>query len=77
MDIRTLLAAVLGVALGLVLLAFPSAVIRMHTAGRTPHDRRGEYGAESLPPTRWRRIVRGIGVAVLLLGIYFGVTLLP
>jgi hypothetical protein len=71
-DLRTLLSAVLGVALGLLLLAAPDAVIRAQTAGRLPPDRRGEYGSDSGVPTRWRRLTQAIGVALVLAGLYFG-----
>lgn len=75
-DLRTLAAAVLGVAVGVLCLAFPGAVIRVQTAGRLPSDRRGEYGEESPAPARWRRLVQGIGVVVLAFGVYFGATAL-
>jgi hypothetical protein len=74
-DTRTLLAAVLGVGLGLLLLAAPETVIRVQTAGRLPSDRGGEYGQEGEVPARWRRLVRVVGLAVLALGLYFGWTL--
>ncbi|MFB6152490.1 MAG: hypothetical protein ABEJ40_11855 [Haloarculaceae archaeon] len=74
-DYRTLLAAVLGVALGAVLLAFPEFVVRVQTAGRVPHDRTGEYGEPSEVPDRWRQLVRAVGVALVLAGGYFAYTL--
>lgn len=74
MDLRTLLAAVLGVVLGAVLLAAPEFVIQAQTAGRLPTDRGGEYGDESVPTT-WRRIVRGVGVLLVIAGLYFAWTL--
>jgi hypothetical protein len=60
-DLRTVLAAVLGIGLGLVLIAFPAAVIRVQTVGRLPHDRGSEYGQGSEPPERWLVVVRGVG----------------
>lgn len=75
-DVRHLLAAVLGVGLGAVLLFFPEAVIRVHTVGRMPHDRTGEYGEEGSAPTLWRRGVQAAGVVSLVAGIYFGATTL-
>jgi hypothetical protein len=71
MDFRTLLAAVLGVGLGLVLLVYPAAVIRAQTVGRLPHDRGGEYGADGAPE-RWRRLVQLVGLLTLLFGLYLG-----
>jgi len=71
-DLRTLLSAVLGVGLGLLLIVAPEAVIRVQTAGRLPADRSGEYGSDSTVPTRWRRVTRAIGVALFAAGLYFG-----
>lgn len=71
-DTRTLLAAVLGVGLGLLLLAFPEAVIRAQLAGRTPSGRGGEYGSDRTFPKRWTRLVQALGVACILLGGYIG-----
>ena len=75
-DVRTLLAAVLGVALGAVLVAAPEFVVRVHTAVRRPRDGRGEYGTDREVPDRWRRLVQVLGVALVVLGCYFGYTLL-
>ena len=71
MDLRTLLAAVLGLGLGLLFVAYPDAVVRAQTAGRLPDDRRGEYGDESSASTRTRRLVQGIGVLIDLAGLWF------
>ncbi|WP_327053177.1 hypothetical protein [Halomicrococcus gelatinilyticus] len=76
MDVRTLLAGVLGVALGLALVAFPDAVIRVQTAGRLPDDRGGEYGTGAATPERWRRLVQVLGVVFLAGGLYFAATVL-
>jgi len=77
MDARSLLAAVLGVLLGVVLVAFPDAVIRVQLAGRLPHDRGGEYGADDELAARWRLVVRALGVLLVLAGLYFGLTAVP
>jgi hypothetical protein len=74
MDLRAVLAAVLGVGLGLLLVAYPDAVVRAQTAGRLPEDRRGEYGAESGASDRVRTFVRAVGVVLVLLGVYFAVS---
>jgi hypothetical protein len=74
-DLRTALAAVLGLGLGALCLAYPEAIIRVQTAGRRPHDSHGEYGTTSAPQS-WRRLVQGVGVALVLAGVYFAVTLL-
>jgi hypothetical protein len=73
-DTTTALAAVLGVGLGLVMIAVPEVVVQAQTAGRLPSDRHGEYG-ESTPPERWTTLVRLLGVVVLLAGAYFGYTI--
>ena len=69
MDLRTGLAAVLGVGLGLVLLAYPDAVVRAQTAGRLPHDRGGEYGQDADLPRRWRLLVRALGLGAVAFGL--------
>ncbi|WP_251329617.1 hypothetical protein [Haloplanus pelagicus] len=71
-DLRTLLAAGLGLLLGMICLLAPGAVVRVHTVGRRPHDRGGEYGADAAPPARWRRLVQGLGLVFVLAGGYFG-----
>jgi len=75
-DVRTLLAAVLGVALGLVFVAAPDLIVRVHTTGRRPQDRRGEYGGDPEITDRWRRVVQAVGVGSILAGLYFGSTIL-
>jgi len=74
-DIRTLLAAVLGVILGLLCLLAPEAVVRAQTVGRRPDGRGGEYGTDA-DSDRWRRLVQVLGGGCLLLGLYFGYTTL-
>lgn len=71
-DLRTLLAAALGIGLGVLFIAYPDAIVRVQTVGRLPHDRRGDYGAESSLPNRWRWMVRLLGVGILVAGVYFG-----
>lgn len=72
LDLRTLLAAVLGVGLGLVLVAAPDTVVQVQTAGRLPSDRGGEYGQEGSVSGRTRLLVRTLGVACVVFGCYFG-----
>jgi len=89
-DVRTLAAAVLGVALGILFIAAPETIIQVQTAGRLPQDRRGRYGEDgvsegernegsaddgSTVPARWRRLVQVVGVALILGGGYFAWTL--
>lgn len=73
-DYRTLLAAVLGVGLGLVMLAAPGLIVRAHTVGRYPTDQHGEYGDGDAVPDRWHRFVQVVGVALVVAGGYFGYT---
>jgi hypothetical protein len=72
MDLRTLLAAGLGVLLGLLCLLAPEAIVRVHLAGRTRPDRHGEYGDDSVGSARLLWLVRAVGAVVLLGGVYFG-----
>jgi hypothetical protein len=85
-DVRTLAAAVLGVALGVVCLIAPGTIVRIHTAGRLPQDRYGRYGedggsggdgdeADGGLPTRWIRLVQAVGVVLVIGGAYFAWTL--
>jgi hypothetical protein len=70
-DLRTLLAAGLGLLLGALCLVAPGAVVRVQTAGRRPTGRDGEYGTDAVP-NRWRRLVQAIGVGLVVAGAYFG-----
>ena len=72
---RELLAAVLGIALGAVFVAFPSVIVRVHTVGRGPHDHHGEFGTHEID-AKWLWLVRAIGAVGILFGIYFGYTAL-
>jgi hypothetical protein len=69
---RELVAAALGVGLGLLLVVYPDAMIRSFLAGRSPQGRHGEYGTEGLPDEKWRWLVRGLGAVVVLAGLAFG-----
>lgn len=75
-DLRTALAAVLGLALGAVMIAAPRALIRIHVVGRVPGDRGGEYGADSDYSSRVVLLVRLLGLGVVGLGAYFGAQVL-
>ncbi|QGA83934.1 hypothetical protein [Halomicrobium sp. LC1Hm] len=72
MDTRTVLAAVLGVGLGLVFLAAPGAVRTAYTAGRSPQDHRGEYGSNERAGSRYHSLIRAVGAAFVLAGLYVG-----
>ena len=83
-DVRTLAAAVLGVALGVVCLVAPGTIVQVQTAGRLPEDRYGRYGEDGTPsdgdadggrPVRLIGLVRVVGAALVISGAYFGWTL--
>jgi hypothetical protein len=50
-DVRTLAAAVLGIALGLLFVAAPETIVQVQSAGRLPQDRRGRYGEDGVSET--------------------------
>lgn len=75
MDLRSVLAAVLGVGLGVLLVVAPEALVRVHTVGRVPGQRGGEYGADDALSERTRRLVQLLGVACVAVGLYVGATL--
>lgn len=75
MDVRSLLAAVLGVAIGLLLVAAPEALVRVHAVGRVPGQRKGEYGTDDALSARTRRLVQLLGVACVAVGLYVGATM--
>lgn len=75
-GVREILAAVLGIGLGILLIAYPEVFVRMQAVGRLPHDRGGEYGTTASLPTHWRRLVQLVGVGSLLVGVYLAVALL-
>lgn len=68
-DVRELLAAVLSVGLGLFLIAFPGAFIRIQMVGRGPRDP-GEYGEDWEPPRKYTLPVRLLGVAAVGVGTF-------
>jgi hypothetical protein len=71
MTLRQALAAVLAVALGVVLITYPEALVRVHTVGRVPGDRGGSYGEDGTLDARWQWLIRGLGAVCVVLGLYF------
>lgn len=72
-GIRELLAVVLGVALGVFLVAFPQVFLRIQLLGRLPRDRGGRYGDQSGDAGRWLWLIRALGVLCLVVAGYLAV----
>ncbi len=68
-GIREILAVVLSVGLGLFLVAFPGAFVRIQLVGRGPHDR-GQYGEDWEPPRKYTLPVRLLGLAAVGVGLF-------
>ena len=68
-GLRELLAIALSVGLGLFLIVFPGAFLRLQMVGRGPRDP-GQYGQDYDPPARYARVVRAFGVAAVAVGLY-------
>jgi hypothetical protein len=69
-GLRELLAIVLGVGLGLALIAAPRAAMKLSVFVGPSRRRRGEYGTESVVPGELTWVVRGLGVLCLLVAGY-------
>ncbi|MFC7166619.1 hypothetical protein [Halospeciosus flavus] len=71
MDLRSLLAVVLGAALGVLCLAYPEGIVRVQLVGRSQR-RRGPYGEDEFP--QWMiHLVRVAGVALLGVAVFIAV----
>ncbi|NHN48637.1 hypothetical protein G9464_13675 [Halostella sp. JP-L12] len=68
-GVREILAIVLSVGLGLILIGFPEAFLRMQMVGRGPRDP-GEYGRDYEPPATYTRVIRAFGAAAVVVGLY-------
>ncbi|MDS0261382.1 hypothetical protein NDI56_18430 [Haloarcula sp. S1CR25-12] len=64
-DIRQLLAVVLGALLGLGLVLAPRAALRLSVFVGPQRRRRGEYGSDDPIPALWVWATRGLGVVCL------------
>jgi hypothetical protein len=69
-GLRTALAAVLGVGFGALMLAFPELVIRVQSAGTRP-DRHPGPGGTADVGSIWVNLIRLLGAAFVLGGLYF------
>jgi len=67
---RELLAVVLGAALGVALLVAPRTALGLSVFVGPTRRRRGDYGADGAVPDRWAWVVRGLGVACLVVAAY-------
>jgi hypothetical protein len=71
-HLRPLITGVLGIGLGMICLLSPETIYRIHTAGRLPHDRHGDYGSGGASNTNWLWVIRGFGIVIALTGGYIG-----
>jgi hypothetical protein len=69
-GLRVALAAVLGIAVGALMVAFPEVVIRVQTAGSRPDRQPGPAGEGNVGGL-WTNAIRVIGALFLLGGLYF------
>jgi len=74
LPVRDLLAVVLGVLLGLVMIAYPQLIVQVHTVGRRPRTP-GPAGPDETD-AKWLWLVRLLGVACLGVGAVVGAGLL-
>jgi hypothetical protein len=72
-ELREALAAVLGVALGVLFVAFPGLVVRIQTAGTRPDRQPGPTGEAPTDMGVWYWLIRGLGALFILGGLYFAV----
>ena len=68
-GIREALAVALSVGLGVFLVAFPGAFIRVQMVGRGPRDP-GQYGENWQPPRKYTLPVRLLGLAAVGVGVF-------
>lgn len=73
-GIRDLIAVVLGVCLGLTLIAAPRVALRLSVVPGSHRGRRGDYGTDGNLPETWVWVVRllGLGCLVVATGILWG-----
>jgi len=71
-PVRDLLAVVLGVGLGLLLVAYPRVIVRVHTVGRTPRSPPGPAGEDAAIDDRWLWLVRALGAGSITVGLVVG-----
>lgn len=72
-GLRELLAVVLGVLLGIGLLAAPRTALRLSVVVGPTRRRRGDYGTDDAIPDQWTWIVRGLGIVCLAIAAFIAV----
>ncbi|MFB6104098.1 MAG: hypothetical protein ABEJ57_03295 [Halobacteriaceae archaeon] len=70
-ETREALAAVLGIAAGLLFVTYPGLVLRVQTAGTRPDRQPGPTGQTPELGGVWYWLIRGIGAVMLVGGLYF------
>lgn len=65
------LSAILGVAFGALMIAYPDVVLAVQTAGTRPDRQRGPGGEAATDGDNWERLVRLLGVGFVGGGLYF------
>ena len=64
-GVRELLAVILGVLLGIVLVAAPQTALRLSVFVGPNRRRRGDYGTDETISNKWTWVVRALGVVCL------------
>jgi len=70
-ETREALAAVLGIAAGLLFVVYPRLVLRVQTAGTRPDRQPGPAGETPDLSSGWYWLIRGVGAVMLVGGLYF------
>ncbi|WP_323676035.1 hypothetical protein [Halorubellus sp. PRR65] len=65
------LSAVLGVAFGALMVAYPGVVLAVQTAGTRPDRQPGPTGDAPTGSSVWETLIRVAGVGFVLAGLYF------
>lgn len=76
-GIRELLTIVLGVLLGIALIAAPRTALRLSVFVGPNRRRRGNYGADETISNKWTWVVRAFGVACLATAAFIAYQTLP
>jgi hypothetical protein len=69
-GIREFLAIVLGILLGVTLIAAPRTALQLSVFIGPNRRHRGDYGADNAIPDRWTWGARGLGVVCLAIAVF-------